>query len=76
MTYNHHSKSAAQRLVFSDDSPNSFPCAVLLNVNRVGSTGKRTLLGVQLGRSEATIQIFKNVRVLACRKSAFRAIYM
>ena len=31
--------------------PCSFPCAVLLNANRVGSTGKRTRLGVQ-GRSK------------------------
>ena len=43
---------------FSDDSPNSFPCAVLLNANRAGSMGKRTWCGVQ-GRSEATIQMFK-----------------
>ena len=38
--------------------PILFPCAVLLNANRVGSTGKRTRLGVQVW-FETTVQIFK-----------------
>ena len=41
-----------------NDSPNSFPCAMLLDANRAGSMGKRTRLGVR-GRSEATVQILK-----------------
>ena len=36
----------------------SFPCPVLLNANRAGSTSKQAPLGVE-GRSEATVYIFK-----------------
>ena len=41
-----------------NDFPNSFPCAVLLNANRVGSTGKRTRLGVQGDHSNFQIVRF------------------
>ena len=56
------SESAAQRLAFLMMTlypPISFrTCAILLNANRVSSTGKQTRLGVQ-GKSEATVRIFK-----------------
>ena len=43
---------------FNADSPNSFPCTILLNTNIAGSLGKRTRHGIQ-GRSDAPVQIFK-----------------
>ena len=55
-------ESVAQTLAIQWWFPNSFSCAILLNANRAGSTGKQTRLGVQC-RSEATVQIFKIVRL-------------
>ena len=53
------SKPAARKLCISMmTSPILSRCAILLNANRVDSTGKRTWLGVW-DRSKATIQIFK-----------------